>query len=71
MRKIRLLLVLAGVGLAVLPLSSPTLGYADGGKCDGRESWLVPGVCTYCQSGGACGHCQLDPCRPEEEPLPE
>ncbi|MET0400304.1 MAG: hypothetical protein ABW277_26175 [Longimicrobiaceae bacterium] len=71
MRKIRLLLVLAGVGIATATLSSPTPGYADG-KCDGRESWLVPGVCTYCQWGGACGACQLSPCNAtEEEPTVE
>jgi hypothetical protein len=66
MRRTRLLL-LAIAAVAAVALSGVTPMYADG-KCDGRNSWLVPGVCTYCQWGGACGACQLDPCNSEEEP---
>jgi hypothetical protein len=61
MRKIRLILALAGVGLGVVPLSSPAPAFAgmEEGNCRGRYSWLVPNVCTYCEWGGACGGCSV------------
>lgn len=36
---------------------------AQSGSCDGRNSWLVPSACTYCEWGGSCGGCQIKGCK--------
>jgi len=48
-----------GVGLAFA-----TNARAGDAPCDGRESWLVPGACTYCEWGGSCGDCKIVGCKP-------
>lgn len=51
--------------LAAFALMAPFAGRAaasDGGKCDGRYSYLVPDACTYCNPGGTCNTCKIKGC---------
>jgi hypothetical protein len=59
--KAKRLLWLAGLALAALPLSSVNANPSLEG-CAGRNSWLVPSACTYCEWGGSCGSCQISGC---------
>lgn len=57
-------LLLAALTLgAALPFASNAR--ASSTACEGRESWLVPGTCTYCEWGGSCGACKISGCKPQ------